>query len=167
MNDYIIDNIETPGYWMALGAHGPQLYGDKPYVDSHCRDVVNLLVSFGYDSVDWIDSGWLHDSVEDTTLTIDTVRAKRGAVVADLVWAVTGVGENRKARNADMHRKVAAFPRAAILKTADRISNMVSARSLDDQGLFRMYMKEFEAFVDLVKPHIPSTMLDRLRAAAR
>lgn len=159
-------NIKTPGYWMAVGAHGPQLYSGAPYVDAHCHHVVGNLITYGFDSMEWIDAGWLHDAVEDTLLTIDEVREHRGQLVADLVWAVSGFGENRKARVADMHEKVRAFPRAAILKTADRIHNMESAARLPDPGLYKMYVREFNPFVDLVQDHIPSEMLERLITAA-
>ena len=162
----MIIDIETPAYWMALGAHSAQLYGGEPYVDAHAREVVKNLVEYGFDSDDWINAGWLHDAVEDTALTIDVVRKHFGDLTANLVWAVSGFGENRKARIADMHRKVNEFPQAAILKTADRIHNMESARALPDQGLYKMYLKEHAAFMALVALHIPTAMLDRLTRAA-
>jgi (p)ppGpp synthase/HD superfamily hydrolase len=154
-------------HWMAVGAHGTQLYGGEPYVDAHLREVVGILNTFGFTG-EWEIAGWLHDAVEDTAMTIDIVRRFFGDHVAALVWAVSGFGENRKARIADMHRKVREYPFAAILKTADRIHNMESARALPDQGLFKMYMREWPAFLDLVTETgaVPPAMLERLNRAA-
>lgn len=164
---------KTPGYWMAVGAHGSQLYGGAPYAEAHLREVVANLITYGFDTPDWIEAGWLHDAVEDTIknenpLTIDIVRQHFGDLTANLVWAVSGMGERRRDRIADMHRKVIEFPQAAILKTADRIHNMESAKLLPDQGLYRMYLKEFSAFVGLVEGTglVPVEMIARLYRAA-
>ena len=160
-------DLTQAAYWMAVGAHGTQQYGGAPYADAHLREVVGILKSFGFTG-EWEIAGWLHDAVEDTSLTTDIVRHHFGDHVADLVWAVSGFGENRKARIADMHRKVREYPLAAILKTADRIHNMESARALPDQGLFKMYMREWPAFMALVEEvgTVPAVMLERLNRAA-
>jgi (p)ppGpp synthase/HD superfamily hydrolase len=160
-------DMTEAAYWMAVGAHGTQLYGGKPYAEAHLREVVAILASFGFVD-EWEIAGWLHDGVEDTALTIDIVRRHFGDTVAALVWAVTGLGENRKARIADMHRKVREHPLAAILKTADRIHNMETARLLPDQGLFKMYMREWPDFFKLVEETgvVPMLMLERLNRAA-
>ena len=47
-----------------------------------------------------------------------------GVHVADLVWAVTGVGANRKERNQSIYDKIKNYPMAAVLKTADRIADL-------------------------------------------
>lgn len=152
----------SPAYALAAEAHAGILYGDAPYVDAHLCKVAEILISFEFNTREWIEAGLLHDAIEDTYVTYDMIGDQFGRDVADLVWAVSGMGENRKARVADMHAKVRAYPPAAILKTADRIHNMESAKALPDQGLFKMYMREMDAFVELVQGLVPQKMLDRL-----
>jgi (p)ppGpp synthase/HD superfamily hydrolase len=156
--------IETPSYWVAVGAHGAQPYADGTHVDVHLRAVVEILVSFNFCAQFWIDAGWLHDTDEDTAFKVAQTRLRFGDMTADLVWAVTGVGDNRRERNASIYEKIAAFPRAAILKTADRIANLRSSK-VHAPSLFRMYQKEASTFVPAVRDHIPEEMLAALMEA--
>jgi guanosine-3',5'-bis(diphosphate) 3'-pyrophosphohydrolase len=70
--------------------------------------------------------------------------------VASLVWAVTGVGWNRKTRNADAHMKMLKHPQAIPLKLCDRIANGRRAKK-DNPGLFSMYRKEYSEFRTLLR----------------
>lgn len=144
-------------------AHGLQMYGDKPYV-YHLAAVVAVLRDFGFNDGVMIAAGWLHDTVEDTHATIEDIDREFGDEVADLVWAVTGVGENRKERNESIHRKITAHPPAAIIKTVDRIANVESAKVWQPR-LFAMYQKEGGDFIALVEDKIPPAMLTRLKEA--
>ncbi len=155
--------IHEKAFVFAERAHGSQKYGDKPYI-YHLAAVVRILREFGYEEETILAAGWLHDVVEDTKVTRDDVDAEFGQEVADLVWAVTGVGENRKARNRSIHEKIMAYPKAAIIKTADRIANVESSKIWQPR-LFAMYQKEGQSFIDLVADKIPAAMLARLKAA--
>lgn len=145
---------------MAIRAHGDQRYGDQHY-EYHLQAVVDVLISFGITDIDMICAGWFHDSIEDTSMTYDDIEAAFGASVADLVWAVTGVGANRKERNRSIYEKIKNFPMAAVLKTADRIANAENARA-NSPSLFKMYCRERDAFVEAVKDHLHPLWLERL-----
>jgi (p)ppGpp synthase/HD superfamily hydrolase len=127
----------------AVERHGTQQYGTSPYL-VHLAAVRAVLADAGIGSP-YLVAAWLHDIIEDTPTTQAEVAARFGAPVADLVWAVTGVGANRKARNADAYAKMRAHPAAATLKLADRIANVeASAASAPDK--LAMYRKEWPAF---------------------
>lgn len=71
--------------------------------------------------------------------------------LADLVWAVTGCGKNRKERVADAMAKIRECPAAIPLKLADRIAN-VRAAGQKRSDLFAMYAREYTAFVLALRP---------------
>lgn len=146
----------------AILMHGDQPYGgDKPYV-YHLDHVVDILRNYGFTDQLYVDSGYLHDVLEDCPDTsYEEILKLFGQEVADIVRACSGFGENRKARTAMIYNNICDFPDAAIVKAADRISNTQNAR-FNLRRLYQMYKKEMPAFVEIVRPHIPEAMLQRL-----
>lgn len=140
---------------LALSRH-QNLYDGLPYGEAHLAVVVSILERHGLGD-EFLAGGWLHDIIEDTATTLEELVAEFGETIALDVWAVTGVGENRRARNAAIYEKIAARPRAAVLKLADRIAN---ARG----HLIEMYRKEMPAFEQIVRPHVPTEMWVELEA---
>jgi len=129
-------------------AHAGQMYGKSPYT-KHLQAVATTLVKFGHNSLELRTAAWLHDIVEDTTVTIDIIENDFGRKVADLVWAVTNEkgGKNRKERHAITYPKIKRTPQAVILKLADRIANVT--QSVKDQDpLLGMYRSEYKDFKD-------------------
>jgi guanosine-3',5'-bis(diphosphate) 3'-pyrophosphohydrolase len=146
----------------AIERHREQRYGDAPYL-VHLEAVRGVLHAFDHDDGPLAIAAWLHDTVEDTPTTRDEIESRFGRQVAELVWAVTGVGENRKQRNADAYAKIRAHPRAAILKLADRIANVEASKSRPDKlAMYKSELASFEAALDgLGDPK----MWERLRRA--
>ncbi|MGX1804470.1 HD domain-containing protein [Nocardia sp. NPDC055321] len=136
------DGRESAAVGFAVAAHGGQLYGGLPYV-MHLAAVRGVLRDFGI-AGDVGVAAWLHDVVEDTAVTVDEVRSGFGDGVAELVWAVTGVGANRQARNADAYAKIGEWPEAVVLKLADRIANVEAGSR--GSSLWEMYRREHPAF---------------------
>ncbi len=147
---------------VAIEAHGEQLYGDKGYV-VHLDAVVAILTEYGFTDQVYVDSGYLHDTIEDTELTYDEIEAKFGTEVADIIFACSGVGSNRKERTASILAKIAGFVKACVVKASDRIANAEEAKA-NKPGLYQMYKREMPAFIEVVAPHIPDAMLIRLEA---
>lgn len=156
---------------LAIQAHAGQRYGEEPYVH-HLAAVRQVLADFDL-AGDLAVAAWLHDTLEDTAVTRVQLATDFGERVASLVWAVTGVGPNRKTRIADAHAKIVAFgPEAALLKLADRIANAEASRTNPDKlAMYRKEQPAFEAMIGKatcshrigVTPVRP--MLERLRAA--
>jgi len=146
----------------AIAAHGDQRYGNKPYW-RHLQDVEDVLKDFGFVSSDYQAAAWLHDVVEDTAITIDDIHNQFGKEVSRLVWAVTGEGHNRRARQASIMKKLHNTKEACPLKLADRIANLEAAvQEGNVQGKFAMYHKEQAEFAKVVQKHVPAEMWDRL-----
>ena len=129
-------------------AHAGQQYGDRPYV-VHLADVRGVLAEFGFTG-SYLAAAWLHDVLEDTSVTYEVLSAIFPKL-ADLVWAVTGQGRNRKERTADAMDKLRNRSEAIPLKLADRIANVrISSRGRLD--LFTMYASEHDAFEAVLRP---------------
>jgi guanosine-3',5'-bis(diphosphate) 3'-pyrophosphohydrolase len=155
-----VDADETRARAFAIAAHGEQRYGSEPYV-VHLSAVRRVLQDFGYDG-DFALAAWLHDTVEDTAVTVEQIEAEFGQRVAALVWAVTGIGENRKQRVASAYAKMRALPDAVTVKLADRIANSeASARS--NPRLLAMYREELPGFTAALGEHGDKAMWERLR----
>ena len=136
------DPRELTAQAFAEQRHAAQKYGDQPYV-VHLAQVRAVLTRFDHSGVLGI-AAWLHDSVEDTGTTREEVRTRFGEEVEALVWAVTGQGSNRQARNADAYAKIRAHSAAATLKLADRIANVEASLSVPDK--LSMYASEYSGF---------------------
>lgn len=131
---------------LAAHFHEDQMYGDKPYV-SHLAHVVEVLNRFSVKDEDMLVAGWLHDSVEDTAMTLGQIEITFGRKVRDLVYRVTNEeGKNRKERHEKTYPKIKASDDAITLKLADRIANTEASIELKDDGKIKMYAKEYPGF---------------------
>jgi (p)ppGpp synthase/HD superfamily hydrolase len=132
----------------AIPKHGDQPYGDDRY-EVHLRAVCAWL-----DHVNWngcIDrdqfiAGACHDLYEDTDATREEIVTRYGERVDQIIWSCTGVGKNRKEKQASIAKKLIEFPDAIEDKIADRICNMRNCIKTGNHGLLAMYQKEFNLF---------------------
>lgn len=142
----------------AVLAHKDQKYGELDYWH-HLSAVSGVLFDFEIREDKYQASAWLHDTLEDTETLLETLDKEFGSEVAGIVWACTGVGNNRKERVENILEKLRKNTDACVVKCADRIAN------LEAGGKLEMYRKEQEAFAEVVKPHVPKAMWDRLEKA--
>lgn len=157
-----LEVLEKGAEQFAREMHAGQTYGLEDYVDAHVAKVVGVLSDFGFNEL-YRAAGWLHDVIEDTPASKQDVERKINPQVAELVWACTGIGKNRRERNQSIYDKIAARPEAAIVKVADRIANVEN--SDPDSGHRSMYRKEAQDFHWKVAHHVPRPMVERLEAA--
>ena len=129
------------GRLVALHFHGAQLYGGKPY-RVHLESAEAVLHRFGLATPKRIAAIWLHDTLEDTAATSETLaRLGIAADVIEIVEAVTdGPGETRRERKAATYPKIAALREAVIVKLCDRIANV------EAPGKLAMYEEEHATF---------------------
>jgi (p)ppGpp synthase/HD superfamily hydrolase len=125
---------------MASFAHRDQKYGERPYV-THLADVVARVKTITQDP-EVIAAAWLHDTIEDTQITYGDVEREFGKNVADMVWAVTGVGHDRAAKMANAIEKIAKTPGAELVKSADRLSNAAASKAEQKHKLYNRYKDE-------------------------
>ena len=136
------DNMEARAKALAVEAHKDQKYGIHPYV-VHLADVVSRVKTITQNP-EIIAAAWLHDTVEDTGVSIDQIRQYFGDNVANMVWAVTGQGSNRKEKMANAIAKIAQTPGSELVKSADRLSNVSSSLANNPKKL-QMYKDEHKA----------------------
>lgn len=153
------DDLERAARRFAEERHAGQRYGDCPYL-VHLDAVRCVLQDFGYGGALGA-AAWLHDVVEDTPTSRDEVASRFGEEVASLVWAVTGIGRNRKERCSSAYEKIRAHPAAATLKLADRIANVEASRG---SRRLLMYRAEWPAFREALSGMGDERMWHRLAA---
>ena len=124
-------------YAYAAAAHAGQVrLSGEPYL-SHPLAVAEVLAELGFDAHS-VAAGLLHDTVEDTKVTLEEVDAEFGEQVADIVDGVTKISmmtfDSKEEQQAENIRKMILAMshdiRVPIVKLADRVHNM---RTLDFQ----------------------------------
>lgn len=128
----------------AMQRHAGQMYGEHPYA-KHLQDVYDLTVQFNM-SENVRAAAWLHDVLEDTETKYQHVAEKFNKSISDMVYDVTGYGNNR---NADAMRKILQNQDAARLKICDRIANIRECEKNDPKRL-KMYLMEHDQFSEIM-----------------
>lgn len=131
----------------ALQAHEGQRYGSKPY-SVHLEAVSKLTVPYGENAQ---IIAYLHDVVEDTSVTIDDVAHRFGQHISDCVAIVTDEpGSDRAERkiktNLKMSQVEPVLYEALIVKTADRFANMRACVLGKRDDLLAIYLSEYSDF---------------------
>lgn len=127
-------------------------YTNEPYI-VHPAEVVSIVRSVPH-TPEMLAAAWLHDTVEDTGVTLETVRAEFGDTVAELVGWLTDVSRpdhgNRAARKAvDRAHSAAAPAEAQTVKLADLISNTRSILEHDEK-FARTYLEEKRLLLEVM-----------------
>lgn len=134
----------------AKRVHSGQKYGPHDYIFHLGQTSVETEEALQVLGISWEDgfevraAAWLHDSVEDAGVTLDTIRAEFGDEVARIVNGVTDEpGPNRKTRKAlTLPKTRAAGWKAVLVKLCDRIANACESQRTQDAGKIKMYRKE-------------------------
>lgn len=124
-------DIVKRAYVMAEKAHATQFRSSGHRYIEHCIQVAFTLAELHMDSAT-IAAGMIHDVVEDTEVTLETLRSEFGDEVADLVDGVTKIGamrfESVEEQQVEYFRKMllsmAKDIRVILIKVADRLHNM-------------------------------------------
>ncbi len=142
------------GYDLADQCHRGQLRksGD-PYI-THPLAVATILAELGMDTTTLV-AALLHDTVEDTGLSLQDVEAQFGADVSHLVDGVTKLDKVKygAAAEAETIRKMvvamARDPRVLVIKLADRLHNMRTLRFLPPEKQERKARETLEVLAPL------------------
>ena len=130
-NKFLNSDSLTKAFNFALDAHQNQKRDEGvPYI-IHPVAVANILTELKLDSAT-ITTGLLHDTIEDTNVTFETVKKEFGEEVANLVDGVTKISalEDKVSNNskAENFRKLIIATskdiRVLLVKLADRLHNM-------------------------------------------
>ena len=138
-NKFLNPETLSKAYDFALRAHKTQKRDEGvPYIN-HPVAVADILTDLKLDSAT-IATGLLHDTIEDTHATYNTIKEEFGKEVADLVDGVTKISEfenqavdNSKAEN--LRKLIIATSkdiRVLLVKIADRLHNMRTIKFVKD-----------------------------------
>ncbi|HEY5239013.1 MAG TPA: bifunctional (p)ppGpp synthetase/guanosine-3',5'-bis(diphosphate) 3'-pyrophosphohydrolase [Rhizomicrobium sp.] len=125
------ESLLNKAYVYAMTAHGKQFRASGDPYFAHPLEVAGILTELKLD-VATIVTALLHDTVEDTYVTIEDVRANFGAEIADLVDGVTKLSQlelfSERTKQAENFRKLMLAMsndiRVLLVKLADRLHNM-------------------------------------------
>lgn len=136
-------------------------YTGEPYI-THPAAVVDLVRSVPHTEA-MLAAAWLHDTVEDTPVTLVDIEREFGSEVADLVESLTDVSRpqdgNRRVRKAiDREHTAQASAEAKTIKLADLIDNSRSILEYDP-GFARVYLVEKVALLEALREG-DKTLLD-------
>ena len=141
-------------YEIARAAHdGPHRRSGEPYI-THPLAVATILADLGLDTTT-LAAALLHDTVEDTSTTLEGVRAEFGDDVAHLVDGVTKLDKVKYGESAEaetIRKMVVAMardPRVLVIKLADRLHNMRTLRFLPPDKQERKARETLEIFAPL------------------
>jgi guanosine-3',5'-bis(diphosphate) 3'-pyrophosphohydrolase len=130
-NKFLNPDKLNKAYKFAVKAHKNQKRDSGDPYSNHPIAVANILTELKLDSAT-ITTGLLHDTIEDTHTTYDTIKNEFGLEVADLVDGVTKISvfENQatSTSKAENFRKLILATskdiRVLLVKIADRLHNM-------------------------------------------
>tara|TARA_B100001142_G_scaffold20466_1_gene18943 strand:+ start:1877 stop:3622 length:1746 start_codon:yes stop_codon:yes gene_type:complete len=143
-NKFLNPETLNKAYNFAVKAHENQKRDSGDPYSIHPIAVANILTELKLDSAT-IATGLLHDTIEDTHATYETIKGEFGQEVADLVDGVTKISvyENQAESNskAENFRKLILATskdiRVLLVKIADRLHNM---RTID--SIYKIEKKE-------------------------
>lgn len=141
----------------AIRLHGQQKYGSYDY-SYHLDQVFTLAQNYDLDK-DTLLAIYLHDTIEDCGLSKRRIEIQTNENVAEIVWAVSGFGENRKEKKIDMIDKMYKYPQSINLKMLDRYVNILNSK-MNNPKLYEMYIKEMDDYKHLFSLGNPAIFKD-------
>jgi (p)ppGpp synthase/HD superfamily hydrolase len=133
MNDVIKEAAK-----FAIKAHGGQQYGVGTPYTYHLAQVYTLARRFG-GSTDEQAAAWLHDVLEDTSVTKAELQQQFGSNIANIVDLVS----NRESKEATFQR-IRASKSAVFVKLCDRLANVTAGAKIN------MYRKQHPTFKSIL-----------------
>ncbi len=155
-NKFLNPETLSKAYDFALKAHEKQKRDEgSPYI-IHPIAVADILTELKLDSAT-IATGLLHDTIEDTYATYNTIESEFGKEVADLVDGVTKISvfENQAISNskAENFRKLILATskdiRVLLVKLADRLHNMRTIKVVEKEKQIRKAKETMEIYAPL------------------
>ena len=145
--------LVSRAYEFAKKAHeGQKRYSGEPYVN-HLAEVGKMLAEIGM-GVNTVVAGILHDTIEDTAVTPEELKAEFGDEVLFLVQGVTKLGSVRyygSDRHNESLRKLFVATsqdiRVLIIKLIDRLHNMQTLHFVPKEKQLRIARETLEIYV--------------------
>lgn len=150
--------MEEEALLFATNAHGEQQrkFTEEPYI-VHPKRVAEIVRTVPH-TAEMVSAAYLHDVVEDTPVSIEVIRRRFGAKIAQLVGELTDVYTkenypdlNRKSRKErETARQANISDEAKTIKLADIIDNTRDIVK-NDRNFARRYVPEVEALTEVLQ----------------
>ena len=143
-------------YYFSEKAHEGQIRrSGEPYI-SHPLSVAGILADLRLD-LDTIATGLMHDTVEDTGVTLEDIRREFGDVIAHLVDGVTKIGQmkfknSHEKQGENIRKMIVAMGkdvRVVLVKLADRLHNMRTLNYMPFEKQERIALETLEIYTPL------------------
>jgi GTP diphosphokinase / guanosine-3',5'-bis(diphosphate) 3'-diphosphatase len=150
-----LDSLRA-AYEYALAQHAPQKRDSgEPYI-THPLAVAQILAEMSMDMV-CVETGLLHDTVEDTGASVEDIKTRFGPEVARCVDGVTKIGKlklnSREERQSENLRKMllamVSDIRVILVKLADRLHNMRTLDSVSRERQERTAQETLDIYAPL------------------
>ena len=143
------EDLLNRAYVFSMKAHGTQKRASGDPYFSHPLEVAGILSDMKLDDAT-IATALLHDTVEDTTATLDEIRKLFGSEVANLVNGVTKLSQielqSAESKQAENFRKLVLAMsndiRVLLVKLADRLHNMRTLHHVHSEEKRRRIARE-------------------------
>lgn len=143
----------TQAYNIASKSHeGQKRKSGEPYLN-HCVEVYKIVNDeFGIKDEKYLIAALLHDSIEDTPLTLNEINQKFGQEVVDLIEGVTKLenGNDRETLSKVLDKSYL-NPGVAIIKLADRLHNMRTLAFMKAEKQFNKSKETMEVYTKLAE----------------
>jgi (p)ppGpp synthase/HD superfamily hydrolase len=145
-------------------------YNGRDYIEHPARVAARTMIYS--DDERLIAAAWMHDVVEDTSITIEEIRDQFGHTVANYVSELTNTSRAiRKPRaerkKIDRDRIVLISPNAKLVKCIDRIDNL-REMDLSPIGFRRLYADESLRLADVLRSkYLHDELIDELIGLAK
>jgi len=141
---------------LAVEAHAGQRRASGEDYVTHTVEVATILAGLRLDTTS-IVTGLIHDTVEDTAITLGDVRERFGEEVATVVDGVTKIGrvefKSHTEQQVENYRKLllsmAQDARVILVKLADRLHNMRTLHHLPESKRRRIALETREIYAPL------------------
>lgn len=159
-----MDDVVERARKFAIAAHASidqrRKYTGEPYI-VHPAEVVAIVKSVPHTPA-MLAAAWLHDTVEDTPVTIEEIRAEFGDEIATLVGWLTDVSKptdgKRAVRKAIDRQHTADAPaEAQTVKCCDLISNTMSIVA-HDRDFAKVYLEEKGLLLEVLTKADPTIL---------
>lgn len=144
--------IERAYDFAARAHHGHMRYSGDPYIQ-HLANVAYMLAEIGM-GAHTVAAGLLHDTVEDTDVTLEELKSEFGEEIFFLVQGVTKLGSVRyygSDRHNESLRKLFVATsqdiRVLIIKLVDRLHNMQTLEFVPKEKQLRIARETLEIYV--------------------
>lgn len=154
--DHCDDEMIERAFKLCYASHqGEMRASGEPYYQ-HPIEVAKIIIrELNMDDVS-VAAALLHDTVEDTEVTLDFIEQKFGSTVANLIDGLTkiaGVFENKGAKQAETFMKLlltmAEDLRVVLIKFSDRLHNMRTIQHLDRKKQLKIASETMELYAPL------------------